>query len=64
MDYFRENTLIRKVNLDNSLGVSPATAVRVLRDLNEDGTPVRVRDGKVWGYRLKEIQETGNPVLK
>ena len=54
----------RKVNLDDSLGVSPATAVRVLRDLNEDGTPVRVKDGKVWVYRLKEIQETGNPVLK
>ena len=44
--------MIRNSDLCEGLGVSPATANRILRDLNEDGTLERVRDGKFWAYRL------------
>ena len=54
LDHLKDNTLIRNADLCEGLGVSPATANRVLRDLSEDGTLERVRDGKFWAYRLKE----------
>ena len=54
MDHFAGHALIRNADLCEGLGVSPATANRVLRELNEDGTLERVRDGKFWAYRLKE----------
>ena len=54
LDYLKENKLIRNADLCEGLGVSPATANRILRNLNEDGTLERVRDGKFWAYRLKE----------
>ena len=54
LDYLKDNALIRNADLCEGLGVSPATANRILRDLNEDGTLERVRDGKFWAYRLKE----------
>ena len=53
MDYLKGNTLIRNADLCKGLGVSPATANRILRELSEDGTLERVRDGKFWAYRLK-----------
>ena len=52
LDYFKENALIHNADLCEGLGVSPATANRILRDLSEDGTLERVRDGKFWAYRL------------
>ncbi len=54
LDHLSENTLIRNADLCQGLGVSPATANRILRQLHEDGTLERVRDGKFWAYRLKE----------
>ena len=64
LDYLRGKPLIRNADLCEGLGVSPATANRILRELSEDGTVDRVRDEKAWGYRLKEVQGTENPVLK
>ena len=54
LDYLGRKPLIRNADLCEGLGISPATANRILRDLNEDGTLERVRDGKFWAYRLKE----------
>ena len=52
LDHFAGHALIRNADLCEGLGVSPATANRILRDLSEDGTLERVRDGKFWAYRL------------
>ena len=54
MDYLKRNPLIRNADLCEGLGVSPATANRLLRELSEGGTLERVRDGRFWAYRLKE----------
>jgi len=54
MDHLASHALIRNADLCEGLGVSSATANRFLRELNEDGTLERVRDGKFWAYRLKE----------
>ena len=56
LNHFTEHDLLRNADLCEGLGVSPATANRILRDLYEDGTLERVRDGKFWAYRLKEKQ--------
>jgi len=52
LNYLKDNALIRNADLCEGLGISPATANRALRELNEDGTLERVRDGKFWAYRL------------
>ena len=49
MDYFGEEPLIRNAGLYEGLDVSPATANRILRELNEDGTLKRVRIRQVLG---------------
>ena len=54
LDYLAENSLIRNADLCEGLGVSPATANRILRELSENGTLERVRDGKFWAYRRAE----------
>ena len=54
LDHFKGNKVIRNSDLCEGLGVSPATANRILRELSEDGTLERVRDGKFWAYELKE----------
>ena len=46
--------MIRNADLCEGLGVSPATAIRILRELSEDGTLERVWDGKFWAYSLKK----------
>ncbi len=53
MEHLAEHAVIRNADLCEGLGVSPATANRILRDLSGDGTLERVRDGKFWAYRLK-----------
>ena len=53
LNHLKDNALIRNADLCEGLGVSSATVNRILRDLNEDGTLERVRDGKFWAYRLK-----------
>ena len=52
LDFIKENMLTCNANLCEGLGVSPATANRILRELSEDGTLERVRDRKVWAYRF------------
>ena len=54
LKHFTAHPLIHNADLCTGLGVSPATANRMLRKLCEDGTLDRVRDGKLWAYRLKE----------
>ena len=54
LDYLAGHDLIRNADLCEGLGVSSATANRILRDLSEDGTLERVRDGKFWAYQLKK----------
>lgn len=54
LDYLAENSLIRNADLCEGLGVSPATANRILRELSENGTLERVRIGKFWAYRRSE----------
>ena len=54
LDYLGEHSLIRNADICTALGVSSATANRILRDMSEDGTLIRVRDGKYWAYRLAE----------
>ncbi len=54
LDHLSANAIIRNSDLCEGLGVSSATANRVLRDMVEEGTLERVRDGKSWGYRKKE----------
>ena len=55
-DFLAENPVIRNADLCNGLGVSPATANRILREMCENGTLERVRDGKLWVYRRKSVQ--------
>lgn len=54
LDYLGKHSLIRNADICEGLGVSSATANRILRDMSEDGTLVRVRYGKYWAYRLAE----------
>ncbi len=54
MDHFAGHSLIHNADLCEGLGLSSATANRLLRELSEDGTLERVRDGKFWAYRLKK----------
>ena len=54
LDFLAAESVIRNADLCEHLGVSPATANRILRELNANGTLERIRDGKFWAYRLKE----------
>ncbi len=54
MDHLAEHNLIHNADLCEGLDLSSATANRFLRELSEDGTLERVRDGKFWAYRLKK----------
>lgn len=53
MDFLAENPVIRNADVCAGLGVSPATANRILRELSEDGILKRVREGRLWAYRLE-----------
>lgn len=52
--YLTEHPLIHNAELRTGLGVSAATANRILRAMCEDGTLTRVKDGKSWAYCLPE----------
>ena len=56
-DYLASHSLIRNADLCEGLCISPATANRILREMSKDGTLERVRDGKFWAYRIKDITE-------
>ena len=51
LDYLAEHSLVRNADICSGLGVSSATANRILRELTEDGILERVRDSKTWAYR-------------
>ena len=54
LEHLEGNSIICNSDLRQGLGVSPATANRILRDLCEDGTLERIRAGKTWAYRLSD----------
>lgn len=53
LDFLVTHPMIRNADLCEGLGVSPATANRILRELCKDGALERMKNGKVWVYRLK-----------
>ena len=56
-DRLAVHPLLQNADLCDGLGVSPATANRILRDFVKDGTLERVRNGKVSAYRLRKNSE-------
>ncbi len=54
MNYLNEHTHIMNADVCLGLGVSSATANRLLAELWHSGALERVRIGKYWGYRLSE----------
>ena len=52
--YMQKNVSIRNSDLCRMLGVSSATANRLLRAWMGDGKLERYRDGRTWAYRLTE----------
>lgn len=52
--YMQKNVSIRNSDLCRMLGVSSATANRLLRTWMGDGKLERYRDGRTWAYRLIE----------
>ena len=51
LDYLSEHPYIMNADVCAGLGISPATANRLLTGLWHDGTLERVRRGKYWAYR-------------
>lgn len=51
LEHLAEHPLIRNADVCRKFEVTPATASRILRELTEDGTLERVRDGKFWAYK-------------
>ena len=51
-DYLRKNASVRNADICEMLGVSPATANRLLRGWSESGKLERYRDGRTWAYKL------------
>lgn len=52
--YILKNVSIRNSDLCRMLGVSSATANRLLSLWTDDGKLERYRDGRTWAYRLME----------
>lgn len=51
-DHLRQNSYIMNANVCKLLGVSPATANRILKGFTNEGRLRRVRVGRYWGYEL------------
>ena len=51
LEHLAEHPLVRNADVCRRFEVTPATASRILRELTEDGTLERVRDGKFWAYK-------------
>lgn len=54
LDYLSEHSTIQNASVCEGLGVSSATANRILVDLWKGGTLERIRQGKYWVYRLAQ----------
>ena len=52
-DFLSDHGKVRNSDVVKLLGVSPATANRLLVGMMNDGILVRIRDGKYWAYRIK-----------
>ncbi len=52
--YMQKNVSIRNSDICRMLGVSSATANRLLRLWTDEGKLERYRDGRTWAYRLAE----------
>lgn len=52
LSYLYDNGSIRNADVCRLLGVSPATANRLLREWTDNSKLERFRDGRTWGYRL------------
>ena len=50
--FLRTNPIIQNADVQNLLGVSPATASRVLHTLTNEGKLAKVRNGRYWAYQL------------
>jgi len=53
-DYLDSHALIQNADVCRLLGVSSATANRLLRDWVQDGKLERCRNGRVWAYKAKQ----------
>lgn len=51
--FLKKNGIIRNADVRQMLGVSAATANRVLSRMAEDGRIQKIRIGKSWGYTIK-----------
>lgn len=58
--HLSEKPTIRNADLCEGLGISPATANRILRELSQNGTIEPVMDGKFRAYRLKTSIDNPN----
>ena len=54
LEYLAEHSFIMNSDVCEGLGVSSATANRILVDLWHDGTVKRVRHGKYWVYQIAD----------
>lgn len=52
--FLKKNGTITNADVREMLGVSPATANRVLAKIAEDGRIQKIRIGKSWGYVIAE----------
>lgn len=50
-NYLASHPLVRNADVQRMLGVSPATANRILAAMVESGALERVREGRYWAYR-------------
>ena len=48
--FLRKNSAITNADVRQLLGVSPATANRILAKLTDEGKLQKIRIGKSWGY--------------
>lgn len=53
-NYLSEHSYIMNADVCEGIGVSSATANRILVDLWHDGTLERIRQGKYWAYKLSD----------
>ncbi len=54
INFLYENGVVSNSDVRELLSVSPATANRILNTMADKGLIIRFRNGKSWGYRLKQ----------
>lgn len=56
--FLKKNGTICNADVREMLGVSAATANRVLAKLTSEGTLQKIRIGKSWGYTMKQYMHS------